>query len=148
MIITLICNLSLALFSVVLLIIHFRKSTEFEFNMVLCDGDNIVDFSTWLYIFIYHSICKYLYIYNMSQKNGIIALELFGSVFLFNKLKRRGRERVKLMIKSHGKVTYCHGNSLLDFCGNPGYPTCTPSNKCKYRGQVQSYTNSNATQGK
>ena len=23
------------------------------------------------------------------------------------------------MIKSHGKVTYCHGNSLLDFCGNP-----------------------------
>ena len=55
MIITLICNLSLALFSVVLLIIHFR-STEFEFNMVLCDGENIVDFSTWLYIFIYHSI--------------------------------------------------------------------------------------------
>ena len=32
------------------------KSTEFEFNMVLCDGENIVDFSTWLYIFIYHSI--------------------------------------------------------------------------------------------
>ena len=25
------------------------------------------------------------------------------------------------MIKSHGKVTYCHGNSLLDFCGNPEY---------------------------
>ena len=91
MILTLISNLSLALFSVVLLIIHFRnskwKSTEFEFNMVLCDGENIVDFSTWLYIFIYHSIRKYLYIYNMSQKNGIIAclkkLELFGSVFLW-----------------------------------------------------------------
>ena len=25
------------------------------------------------------------------------------------------------MIKSHGKVTYCHGNSLLDFCGNPDW---------------------------
>ena len=29
--------------------------------------------------------------------------------FCLKKLKRRGRERVKLMIKSHGKVTYCHG---------------------------------------
>ena len=77
MIITLICNFSLALFSVVLLIITLEvpqwQSTEFEFNMVLCDGENIVDFSTWLYIFIYHSIWKYLYIYNMSQKNWIIA---------------------------------------------------------------------------
>ena len=33
--------------------------------MVLCDGENIADFSTWLYIFIYNSIWKYLYIYNM-----------------------------------------------------------------------------------
>ena len=40
--------------------------------MVLCDGENIADFSTWLYIFIYHLIWKYLYIYNM-QKKGIIA---------------------------------------------------------------------------
>ena len=30
--------------------------------------------------------------------------ELFGCVFLW---------------LGHGKVTYCHGNSLLDFCGNP-----------------------------
>ena len=72
MIITLICNLSLALFSVVLLIIHFRSSPMKKYriwiNMVLCDGENIVDFSTWLYIFIYHSIWKYLYMYNMAQK--------------------------------------------------------------------------------
>ena len=33
--------------------------------MVLCDGENIADFSTWLYIFIYHYIRKYLYIYDM-----------------------------------------------------------------------------------
>ena len=39
-------------------------------------------------------------------------LELFGSVFLLKKLKRRGRERVKLIIKSHGKVTYCHGEVM------------------------------------
>ena len=24
-----------------------------------------------------------------------------------------------LMIKSHGNATYCHGNLLFDFCGNP-----------------------------
>ena len=63
--ITLICNHSLALFSFVLLIIHSRssdkffhneKSTKYEYNMVLCDRENIADFSTWLYIFIYHSI--------------------------------------------------------------------------------------------
>ena len=23
------------------------------------------------------------------------------------------------MIKSHGKATYCNGNKLFDFCGNP-----------------------------
>ena len=44
-------------------------------------------------------------------------LELFGSVFLWliifvKKIKRRGRERVKLMIKRHGKVTYCHGKVM------------------------------------
>ena len=45
--------------------------------------------------------------------------ELFGSVFLWlifyvkkKQLKRRGRERVKLMIKSPGKVTYCHGKVM------------------------------------
>ena len=42
--------------------------------------------------------------------------KLFGSVFLwliiFVKKPRRGRERVKLMIKSHGKVTYCHGKVM------------------------------------
>ena len=32
--------------------------------------------------------------------------------FCKKKLKRRGRERVKLMIKSHGKVTYCHGKVM------------------------------------
>ena len=58
--------------------------------MVLCDGENIADFSNWLYIFIYNSIGKYLYIYNMPQKRGTIAcltktfsLEHFGSVFLW-----------------------------------------------------------------
>ena len=40
-------------------------------------------------------------------------IELFGSVFLWliifvKKLKRRGRERVGLMIKSHGKVMEIH----------------------------------------
>ena len=61
--ITLICNHSLALFSVVLLIIHSRSSDSFfpnekvqNLNIILCDGENIADFSTWLYIFIYHSI--------------------------------------------------------------------------------------------
>ena len=45
-------------------------------------------------------------------------LELFGSVFLWliifvkKQLKRCGRERVELMIKSHGKVTYCHGKVM------------------------------------
>ena len=45
-------------------------------------------------------------------------LELFGGVFFWliifvkKKLKMRGRERVKLMIKSHGKVTYCHGKVM------------------------------------
>ena len=61
--ITLICNHSLALFSVVLLIIHYRSSDSFfpnekvqNLNIILCDGENIADFNTWLYIFIYHSI--------------------------------------------------------------------------------------------
>ena len=44
-------------------------------------------------------------------------MELFGSVFSWliifvKKLKRRGRERVKLMIISYGKVTYCHGKVM------------------------------------
>ena len=45
-------------------------------------------------------------------------LELLGSVFLWliifvkNKKKRHGRERVKLIIKSHGKATYCHGKVM------------------------------------
>ena len=45
-------------------------------------------------------------------------LELFGSVFLWliifvkKKFLKRGSERVKLMIKSHGKVTYCHGKVM------------------------------------
>ena len=44
-------------------------------------------------------------------------LELFCSVFLWliifvKNFKRRGRERVKLMIKSPGKVTYCHGKVM------------------------------------
>ena len=98
MMITLICNHSLALFSVVLLIIHSRssdkffpneKNTEFEYNMVLCDGQNIADFSTWLY-YVYIIIFENTYIFIICHKNGIIAclkkissLELFGSVFLW-----------------------------------------------------------------
>ena len=35
-----------------------------------------------------------------------------ANYFCLKKLKRRGRERVKLMIKSHGKVTYCHGKVM------------------------------------
>ena len=74
---------------------------------------------TYLYIILFENtyifiICHKKWNYSMFKK-----FELFGSVFLLKKLKRRGRERVKLMIKSHGIVTYCHGNSLLDFCGNP-----------------------------
>ena len=85
--------------------------------MVLCDGENIVDFSTWLYIILFENtyifiICHKKWNYSMFKK-----LELFGSVFLWliifvKKLKRSGRERVKLMIKSHGKVAYCHGKVM------------------------------------
>ena len=69
----------------------------------------------------------------MSQKwnySMLKKLELFGSVFLWliifvKKLKRRGREKVKLMIKKSWKSDMLswksHGNSLLDFCGNPEY---------------------------
>ena len=56
----------------------------------------------------------------MSQKwnySMLKKLEPFGSVFLWliifvKKLKRRGRVRVRLMIKSHGKVTYGHGKVM------------------------------------
>ena len=62
MVITLIWNHSFQLYyqlsTLEVLIIFFPNDTgtEFEYNMVLCDGENIADFSTWLYIFIYHSI--------------------------------------------------------------------------------------------
>ena len=47
-------------------------------------------------------------------------LELFGSVFLWL-LKRRGHERVddQKSWKSGILSWKSHGNSLLDFCGNP-----------------------------
>ena len=73
---------------------------------------------TYLYIILFENtyifiICHKKWNYSMFKK-----LELFDSVFLWliifvkKKLKRRGRERVKLMIKSHGKVTYCHGKVM------------------------------------
>ena len=57
---------------------------------------------TYLYIILFENtyifiICHKKWNYSM-LKNFLV--------------KRRGRERLKLMIKSHGKVTYCHGKVM------------------------------------
>ena len=82
---------------------------------------------TYLYIILFENTYIFIKCHKKWNYSMLKKLELFGSVFLWliifvqKTLKRCRRERVKLMIKSHGKVTYFHGNSLLDFCGNPGF---------------------------
>ena len=64
---------------------------------------------TYLYIILFENTYIFIICHQKKWNYSMLKkMELFGSVFLFKKLKRRGHERVKLMIKSHGKVMEIH----------------------------------------
>ena len=57
----------------------------------------------------------------------------------FCKKKRHGHERVKLMIKSHGKVTYCHGKVMEKSWKFIIRFLWEPCNRCVYMAHVCFY---------